>query len=88
MLSEAHIDDLMKYYQKHWPDATILPKLHMLQNHDTDFISKWRFGFRFKVNNVENQFTQFNKLKQTYCVIQPGYFIAHISFNQRDPKWN
>ena len=63
----------MEYYQKHWPDTTIPPKLHMLEDHGTDFISKWRFGFGiYGEQGGESVHNEFNKLKRTYCVIQPG----------------
>ena len=66
MLSETHIDDLMKYYRQHWSDATIPPKLHMLEDHGTDFISKWIFGFRiYGEQGGESVHNEFNKLKRT-----------------------
>ena len=63
----------MKYYRKHWPDATIPPKLHMMEDHGTDFISKWRFGFGiYGEQGGESAHNEFNKLKRIYSVIQLG----------------
>ena len=56
----------MKYYRTHWSDATIPLKLYMLENHGTDFISKWKFGFRiYGEQGGESVHNEFNKLKRT-----------------------
>ena len=63
----------MKYYRKNCPDATIPPKLLMMEDHGTDFISKWRFGFGiYGEQGGESVHNEFNKLNRIYCVVQPG----------------
>ena len=35
----------MECYRTEWPNGTIPPKLHMLEDHATDFVEKWKTGF-------------------------------------------
>ena len=35
----------MEYYHTELPNGTIPPKFHMLYNHATDFVEKWKTGF-------------------------------------------
>ena len=44
-MSSDTIDDFMEYYRTEWPNGTIPPKLHMLEDHATDFVEKWKTGF-------------------------------------------
>ena len=44
-LTENTIDDFMEYYCTEWPNGSIPPKLHMLEDHATDFVEKWKTGF-------------------------------------------
>ena len=73
----------MKYYRQNWPYATIPPKLHMLEDYGTDFISKWRFGFGiYGEQGGESVHNKFNKLKE--LTVSPNQVnslhIFHISF--------
>ena len=43
--TENMIDDFMEYYRTEWPNGSIPPKLHMLEDHATDFVEKWKTGF-------------------------------------------
>ena len=43
----AAINHFMWYYRTTFPTATILPKLHFLEDHAVDFIKKWGTGFGF-----------------------------------------
>ena len=54
---ENTIDDFMEYYCTEWPNGSIPPKLHMLEDHATDFVEKWKTGFGMYGSRVENQFT-------------------------------
>ena len=63
---ENTTDDFMEYYCTEWHNGSIHPKLHMLEDHATDFVEKWKTGFGIMVSRVENQFTT------TYSRMQPA----------------
>lgn len=44
-LLEKNIEDFMAYYRATFPDATVLPKMHLLETHTVPWIRKWHFGF-------------------------------------------
>ncbi|XP_057298106.1 uncharacterized protein LOC130629028 isoform X2 [Hydractinia symbiolongicarpus] len=66
--TETAIENFMNYYRKTWPDASITPKLHMLENHAIDFVRRWgtAFGF-YGEQGAESIHPTFNKLMATYC---------------------
>ena len=39
------IEDFLAYYRSTFPDTSITPKLHMLEDHILPFLEKWRVGF-------------------------------------------
>ena len=63
----------MEYYRTEWPNGSILPKLHMLEDHATDFVEKWKTGFgMYGEQGGESIHNEFNQLKITYCRMQPA----------------
>ena len=67
------IDDFMEYYRTEWPNGSIPPKLHMLEDHATDFVEKWKTGFGiYGEQGGESIHNEFNQLKITYCPMQPA----------------
>ena len=63
----------MEYYCTEWPNGSIPPKLHMLEDHATNFVEKWKTGFGMYGNQGrESIHNEFNKLKITYCRMQPA----------------
>ena len=44
---EADIADFMAYLRTNFPEITIIPKLHMLEDHMIPFILEWRVGCGF-----------------------------------------
>ncbi|XP_057300002.1 uncharacterized protein LOC130630499 [Hydractinia symbiolongicarpus] len=69
---ETAIENFMNFYRKTWPDASITPKLHMLENHAIDFVRRWgtAFGF-YGEQGAESIHPTFNKLMATYCQMKP-----------------
>ena len=68
----------MEYYRTEWPNGTIPPKLHMLEDHATDFVEKlefcWKTGFgMYGEQGGESIHNEFNQLKITYCWMQPTF---------------
>ena len=35
----------MEYYSTEWSNGSIAPRLHILEDHATDFVEKWNTGF-------------------------------------------
>ena len=44
---QDNIHDFMMYLRCNWPDVSINPKLHMLEDHVVPFISRWHVGCGF-----------------------------------------
>ena len=38
------IKEFMSYYRTTFPEATVLPKMHILEDHVVDWIRKWEIG--------------------------------------------
>ena len=63
----------MEYYRTEWPNGSIPPKLHMLEDHATDFVEKWKTGFgMYGEQGGESIHNEFNQFKTTYCQMQPA----------------
>ena len=61
----------MEYYCTEWPNGSIPPKLHMLEDHATDFVEKWKTGFgMYGEQGGESIHNEFNQFKTTYCRMQ------------------
>ena len=39
-----HIDEFLSYYRSMFPESTITPKLHFLEDHVVPFIRQWKLG--------------------------------------------
>lgn len=57
----------MAYYRKEFPHATVLPKMHMLEEHVVPWLKRWHVGFGLLgEQGVESIHKHFNVLKTTY----------------------
>ncbi|XP_065662513.1 uncharacterized protein LOC136085135 isoform X2 [Hydra vulgaris] len=66
-ISKKNINDLMQFYRLNWPEASVTPKLHMLEHHAIPFMQKWGGGFGFYgEQGGESIHMEFNKLKTIY----------------------
>ena len=45
--SDLHIKEFMSFYRIHFPNATVTPQLHMLEEHTVPFLQPWDIGFGF-----------------------------------------
>ena len=64
-------DDFIRYYCTERPNGTIPSKLHMLEDHATDFVEKYKTGFGiYGEEGGESIHTEFNQLRITYCWMQ------------------
>ena len=60
----------MAYYRTHFPEATVTPKLHMLEIHVIPWLQKWRVGFGLMgEQGSESIHAYFNSLGRTYQTI-------------------
>ena len=64
-------DDFTRYYCTECPNGTIPSKLHMLEDHATDFVEKYKTGFGiYGEEGGESIHNEFNQLRITYCWMQ------------------
>lgn len=66
-LSEKKIKEFMKCYRESFPNATVLPKMHILEEHIVPWLRKWRVGFGLMgEQGAESIHAYFNSLGRTY----------------------
>lgn len=46
-LSATAINEFMDCWRTNWPDETVSPKMHMLEEHMIPFLEKWKLGCGF-----------------------------------------
>lgn len=57
----------MKFYRESFPTATVLPKMHILEDHVIPWLSQWHVGFGLMgEQGAESIHAYFNSLKITY----------------------
>ena len=60
----------MAYYRREFPHATVLPKMHMLEEHVVTWLRKWHVEFGLLgEQGVESIHAHFNRLKRTYASV-------------------
>ena len=60
----------MSFYREKFPDASVLPKMHMLEEHVLPWLRKWRVGFGLLgEQGIESIHAHFNSLGRTYSNI-------------------
>ena len=63
----CNIDEFIRYYRATFPEASITPKLHMLEDHVVPFIRQWRVGLGVMgEQGAESIHNRFNVLERTY----------------------
>ena len=40
----TNIQGFMRFYRQHFPQASVLPKMHILEAHVPDWMEKWGVG--------------------------------------------
>jgi len=65
-ISEENIKTFMGYYRMTFPQATVLPKMHILEDHVVLWIRRWRVGFGFMGEQGAESIHDFNSLKSSY----------------------
>ena len=47
LLVETAIEDYMMYWRTQWPNESVTPKMHIMEEHVVPFIKKWKLGCGF-----------------------------------------
>ena len=69
-LIETHIQSFLSYYQETFREATITPKLHILEDHVVPFLRRWKAGFGFfGEQGIKSLHAAFNKIACSYSAI-------------------
>ena len=78
----------MQFYRLKWPEASVTPRLHMLEHHAIPFLKKWGAGFRFyREQGGESIHMEFNKLKTIYIIyIQRVQKVSDTKEKQKKKK--
>lgn len=65
--SRKKIVEFMKFYREKLPWATVLPKMHMLEEHVVPWLRRWHVGFGLMgEQGAESIHAYFNSLKRTF----------------------
>ena len=63
----------MSFYRANFPNETITPKLHLLEDHAVDFITKWGSSFGiYGEQGAESIHATFNSMKINYRSMHPA----------------
>ena len=64
--------DFMNFYRQTWPNESVTPKLHMLEDHVVDFVRRWKLGLGiYGEQGGESIHAEFNNLNTLFRHI-PG----------------
>lgn len=77
----------MSFLRKTFPGESVTPKLHMLENHVVDFISKWKIGLGlYGEQGGESIHPEFNMLRSTYSSVRPPASRVRVIMEQHHLK--
>ena len=69
-LTEISLVNFMTYYRKEFPNASVTPKMHMMENHLIPQIQKWKFAMGFLgEHGAESIHASFNSIERSYVSI-------------------
>ena len=68
MLSiEKDIKDIMSFYRTTFPDSTVLPKMHIMEDHVIDWLLRWHLGAGLMgEQGAESLHAHLMRLERTY----------------------
>lgn len=73
-----NITNFIAFYRTNFPESTITPKLHLLEDHILPFLKTWKVGFGLLgEQGAESIHTAFNQLGRTYANIHNGVERLH-----------
>ncbi len=63
----------MSFYREQFPDASVIPKMHMLETHVVDWLNEWRVGLGLMgEQGAESIHAYFNNIKASFRNIPNG----------------
>lgn len=69
-MTETNIKDFMGFYRETFPQASILPKMHMLEAHVVPWLEKYRVGLGLMgEQGAESIHAAINSIKKAYTNI-------------------
>ena len=76
----AAIAKFLASYRSTFPEATVLPKMHFLEDHAVPLIKKWKTGFGFLgEQGGESIHKQFNAFERSYnCIPNKVERLHHM----------
>ena len=77
----------MNYIRVEFPDESITPKLHLLEDHVLEFISRWKIGLgMYGEQGAESIHPEFNELRKIHCGIPSDIERIKTIFEQHHMK--
>lgn len=80
--SDKNIKEFMKFYRANFPEATVLPKMHLMEDHLVSWLRKWRVGLGLmaeqgaesihaSINSIKAAYTNIpDRVKRLKCILQ------------------
>ena len=70
LLTADNIKNFMSFDRSKFPNESVTPKLHMLEEHVVEWVKKWKAGFGLLgEQGAESIHSYFNGLRRTYAGI-------------------
>ncbi len=67
----SNIKLFMAHYRQNFPEATILPKMHLLEDHVVPWLRRWHVGFGFMgEQGAESIHASFNQIARAYVGVR------------------
>ena len=79
-LLKLNIQEFMSFYRTNRSDEKVTPKMHMMEDHIVEFVSKWRVGCGFfGEQGGESLHKASNNLNRTYaCMKKDSDRLEHL----------
>ena len=70
LVAEEDITNFLQFLREKFPDMTITPKLHMLEEHVCPFLRQWHLGLGFYgEQGIEGIHSEFNTQSQHFAYV-------------------
>lgn len=67
---DLDVKDFLEFYRESFPDASVLPKIHLLEDHMGDWLRRFHLGAGFMgEQGAESIHAHLNRLESTYSNI-------------------
>ena len=67
-ISEKNIEEFMLFYRETFPHSTVLPKMHLMEDHMVPWLRKWHLGFGIMgEQGAESIHASFNTIKRSFA---------------------